>query len=298
MEPVRLNPECIRCLLKKQITCYPEDARQPQVTEYMQRVLRVIADAPLSAGAPEIVDAIYDIQKRMFGYSRDYSSIKTYFNQLMLRLEPDIRKAVGQSQEPLRAAIQYAMVGNYIDFGAMEQVDEDRLRELLAGAKDIPVDDTVWTALKADLGKAGRLVYLTDNCGEIVLDKIFISQIREVYPQLTMQAVVRGGPVLNDATMEDAEQTGLTEVASVIGSGSAIAGICPDRISAEAAAAIEAAGVILSKGQGNFETLQQCGRNIYYIFMCKCRMFAERFQVPLYQGMLVNDRTLCKQDCI
>jgi uncharacterized protein with ATP-grasp and redox domains len=100
--------------------------------------------------------------------------------------------------------------------------------------------------------------------------------------------------VVDDATMFDARQIALTDVVKVIGSGSNIAGTALNKISADALQTIEAADVIISKGQGNFETLNRCGKNIYYMFMCKCQMFADRFGVPLYSGVLINDKSLLR----
>ncbi len=96
----------------------------------------------------------------------------------------------------------------------------------------------------------------------------------------------------NIISMEDAVQVGLTSIVEVIGNGSGVAGTDLTLISEEAKSKIEEADVIIAKGQGNFETLQMCGKNVYYIFMCKCDMFANRFQVPKYYGMFINDKNL------
>ena len=107
-----------------------------------------------------------------------------------------------------------------------------------------------------------------------------------------MEAIVRGAPVHNDATLEDARQVGLDRLVPVYHNGTDIAGTCLHRIAAEVKEKLEGADVILAKGQGNFETLRYCRKNVYYVFMCKCEMFARRFDVPLYSGMLVNDRRI------
>ena len=133
------------------------------------------------------------------------------------------------------------------------------------------------------------MVYLTDNCGEIVLDKILIRQIMKEYPKVRVTVIVRGKPALNDATMEDARETGLSDITAVIGNGSGITGTWLPEISEEAREMIDAADLILSKGQGNFETLQGCGKNIYYMFLCKCRLFVERFQKKQFEGVLANE---------
>ena len=292
MELIRLNPGCISCLLKSRLEDFPEDTPNEKQIEYMQRVLKAISETPKSEGAPVIVRTINRIQKEMFGYNKDFTHVKSHFNELMLEKAPFVREKLSQSQDSLKLAIQYAMTGNYIDFGAMNNVDEVELQKLLDSSSNNPVDEKEYTALKADLEKAKKVVYLTDNCGEIVMDKLLIEEIQKLNQKAEVTVIVRGLPVLNDATMEDAIQVGLTEMVNVIGNGSEIAGTYLEDISEEAKNVIDDADVILAKGQGNFETLRMCGKNIYYIFMCKCEMFAKRFQVPRYYGMLINDKNL------
>lgn len=292
MELIRLNPGCISCLLKSRLEDFPEDTPNEKQIEYMQRVLKAISETPKSEGAPVIVRTINRIQKEMFGYNKDFTHVKSHFNELMLEKAPFVREKLSQSQDSLKLAIQYAMTGNYIDFGAMNNVDEVELQKLLDFSSNNPVDEKEYTALKADLEKAKKVVYLTDNCGEIVMDKLLIEEIQKLNQKAEVTVIVRGLPVLNDVTMEDAIQVGLTEIVNVIGNGSEIAGTYLEDISEEAKNVIDDADVILAKGQGNFETLRMCGKNIYYIFMCKCEMFAKRFQVPRYYGMLINDKNL------
>ena len=145
--------------------------------------------------------------------------------------------------------------------------------------------------MKNDLASAKTLVYLTDNCGEIVLDKLLIETIKKQYPDLNIIAVVKGGNVLNDATLSDAKQVGLTKVAHVIDNGNDIAGTWLDAIPWMTRKIIEdGADIILSKGQANYETLRFSGLNIYYLFLCKCEMFAKEFGVEQFTGMLLNEK--------
>lgn len=287
---IRLNPECIPCLLGRQLECYPKECDNSTKITYMQAVLQVIADASESMSAPMIMREITKVQRQMFGNEMDYSEIKRYFNQLMLEKEKDVQKEIDVSEEKLKLAIQFAIIGNFIDFGAMQSVDEQKLEEFLKRVKEISINESEYVDLKRDILNAKKITYLTDNCGEIVMDKLLIRVIREMNPSADLKVLVRGERVLNDATLEDADQVGLTEIADVRGNGSNIAGTCMEELSEEARNIIEDADVILAKGQGNFETMQMCGLNVYYIFMCKCEMFARKFQVPRFTGMLLNDK--------
>ena len=287
--PVRLKPECIGCIVEKHLSKHPENITPQEKTDYMQHVLKIVSEATTDMSAPVIVGQIYDLQKEMFGIEYDYTDIKKYFNAQMLERYVDFYNKIQNADDKLKLAIQYAMIGNYIDFGAMKEVEEDKLNELLEQAKEIKISPQEYESLRNEILTKKTMVYLTDNCGEIVFDKLLISIIKEMNPELGITVLVRGRKVLNDATMDDAQQIGLDQIAKVLGNGSNIAGTCLDKISEEARLLIESADFVISKGQGNFETLQECGLNIYYLFLCKCMMFANRFQVPQFTGMLLND---------
>lgn len=289
MEQARLHTGCINCILDRQLNNFDSDTPEEKRREYMQALLRILSEASAEESGPVIAERIHELQKEMFGREADFSKIKHTYNQMMLNKEDEVQRKIAASADPLKRAIQYAMTGNYIDFGALDGVEDEKLEELLKRSTQNPVDAKEYANLKKDLAEASKLVYLTDNCGEIVLDKILIGQLMQQYPQIDITVIVRGKPALNDATLEDAEEAGLSEVVTVIGNGSGITGTWLPEISAEAREKIEEADLILSKGQGNFETLQGCGKNIYYMFLCKCKLFVERFQMEQFEGVLANE---------
>ena len=292
MEVIRLYPECIKCLLGKQMDKCPKDAPLEQKVEYMQKLLQIVANAPKSVSAPVLVRDMYDLQKEMFGIFTDYTEIKSYFNRLMLGIEDRLWQDIINATEPLKRAIQYAMIGNYIDFAAVKDVDENKLLEFLDKAKDETVDKKELASLTSELENCKELVYIVDNCGEIVTDKLLMRLIKEKYPSVHITAMVRGGQVMNDATREDAKEVELEKVADIVDSGCNIAGTSLEVISNDANQIIENADSIIAKGQGNFETMHQCGKNIYYIFMCKCTMFMKRFSLPQFTGVLINEKNI------
>lgn len=289
-EKKRLNSACISCIAKNHMEKYPENLSEEEQIRYKQRLFRLLAEAKTTDSAPLIVKKIDDLRKELFGKGTDYTEIKRYFNHYVRNKLPQIEAEIANAEDPLYRALQYSMTGNYIDFGAMENVEEQKFEELLSKAKTISFDLREMEKLRKDLETGESLVFLTDNCGEIVFDLAFIKTLKRLYPKLAVTAVVRGEPVLNDATIEDAKQIGLDKIVPVLENGSAIAGTSLEDISKEALTAIESADLLISKGQGNFETLYGCGMNIYYLFMCKCSMFAERFHKNVYEGMLLNDK--------
>lgn len=287
---LRFNTECVKCIINRYLNNVPKEFSPMQKLAYVQLVCKQVAEAPSHAGAPVVTQSIKNALQKEFGITEDFSKEKHYFNQMMLGKETEIYKQITDSDDYLKTAIQYAMTGNYIDFGSMHTVDEEYLEKALQQSKERIVDEGVLDALKKDLSEARRIVLLTDNCGEIVLDKLLLKVIKELYPEAELNIMVRGGEVLNDATRKDALEVGLDKVGSVVDNGTEIAGTFLDAVSKEALQTLEEADVILSKGQANFETLRGCGKNIYYIFLCKCDMFANRFGVPRFTGMMINDR--------
>lgn len=292
MEIIRLYPECVKCLLSKQLEKCPKDAPLEQKIEYIQKVLKIVAEAPQSTSAPVLVRGMYDLQKEMFGIYADYTEIKSYFNKMMLGLEDRLWMEINNAEDSLKRAIQYAMIGNYIDFAALKNVDEGALLGFLEKASEENVDEKELESLRKEIGTGKEMVYLLDNCGEIVIDKLFMRLIKQMNPRIHITAMVRGGQVMNDATREDAAETKIDKIADVIDSGSNIAGISLEDIKEEAKEILDNADLIIAKGQGNFETLHQCGKNIYYVFMCKCAMFMNRFSLPQFTGVLVNEKNL------
>lgn len=288
----RLRTECMLCILEKQIEKIPKDINEAKKREFLQRMFGVLSNAPLNAGAPLLVREIKNIKKEMFGLEDDFEEVKVYFNHIMMGYEGEIRQRIEHSEDSLKAAIQFALAGNFIDFGAMKNVDEMRLKSLLFSANDIVIDPICYENLKEDLAKAKKLLYITDNCGEIVMDKLVIEDLKKQFPELSITVFVRSKSVLNDATLEDAKQVGLTECVEVCGSGSDLAGTCIETLPVETYEILDSADIIIAKGQGNFETMRYCGRNVYYMFLCKCALFADCFKVPKFTGIVINDQML------
>lgn len=289
---IRLHSECIRCLTGKYLSKIPDWLSEEQKVEYLQSILSVMGSANPEYAAPVAMKDIEEILYCKFGIRQDFSGIRRYFNALMLEREAEFMRLTEGAEDPLKRGVQLAMIGNYVDFGAIENVNAESLTALIEDSEKQPVNESQLNALKKDLAGAKKLVYLTDNCGEIVFDKCLMKTIGRLYPALSVTAIVRGGDVSNDATMEDAELVRLDEAAKVMHNGTAVAGTWLEGISQEALCEIDSADVIISKGQANFETLRMCGRNVYYIFLRKCDMFARNFGVEKLTGMLINDRDL------
>ena len=287
-----LCPQCISCAFNKYSTKFPEDCLEDQKVLYMQRVMEMMSQAKLTTAIPVLVRDIDQLRIQMFGFTDDFTEIKKHFNGILLEKIDDFRERISQADDPLKLAMQLALVGNYIDFGVAPEIDETFLHELIEEAEKKDFGEASYRQLRKDLEKGGLLVYLTDNCGEIVMDRLVIEQIKKEYPDLKISVVVRGQDTMNDATMEDAIQIGMDqmdEIEEIAGNGNNIMGTWFPEISQEAAALIKKGDVMIAKGQANFETMRLCGLNVYYLFLCKCDLYADMFHVPKLSGILIND---------
>lgn len=281
------------CALNKQeqkIRHYPDMEKK---TEYMKKVMALIANTEEKDCAPSLSVDIQKLYSRFWDCPmEDFTEIKREYNQLMLNMEDSLENKIRKSEDPLEKSLLYARIGNYIDFAALSNVDQATVFTLLEEKSTESLDEEEYRNFLRDLSSAKKLVYLTDNCGEVVLDKLAVKILKEKYPDLDITVIVRGYPVVNDATMEDAEEIGLTDSVRVIGNGSNVGGTWIPGITSEARDLLYDADLIIAKGQGNFETLNDCGLNIYYLFLCKCDLFQRRFHAENLQGMFLNERRL------
>lgn len=289
---MKLSAFCMYCLVKKQEEVIRNFLDEEKKANYMKKVLEIIAAADESATAPVISCELNKWHQEYWGTSNSYSKEKEEYNYLMLQKERDIESHIYNSENRLLTALKFARVGNYIDFGVIDKVDNQKYEQLLKSAISEDIDTGVYDTFLGELKNSKSLIYITDNCGEIVLDKIFIKEIRNEYPNIDIKVIVRGKPVLNDATKEDADMVGLTEIVPVIGNGTEIAGTQLDKVDPNVKQMITTADIIISKGQGNFETLHGSGLNIYYLFLCKCDWFVNRFHLEKFKGVFINEKNI------
>lgn len=291
-----LSRTCVECLASKQeakVKKYTDEAKK---NAYLSAAAEILNEESDDINGPLAVSKMNKIFKELFHEVQDFSQEKEQFNKLMLSMEDELRKNITQAEDSLATALLYARTANYIDFGAFKTVEASTLLSLLEESISQSLPQPTYQAFLKDLQKGKRLVYILDNSGEIVVDKLVIELLLKLYPHLSITTIVRGEPVLNDVTLNDAVQVGLTDLVPVIGNGTDLSGTQLSLISAEAKQIIDDADLLIAKGQGNFETLHCCGKNIYYLFLCKCDYFAKLLQVPLLTGMFINDRQLHKTD--
>lgn len=282
---MRIEKSCEDCLYKKQVRIAQNIEDEAKRNEYIARVREILDNRNENDCSPYMVSLFRKLQSE-YGIPGGIFP-KEKYNSLLLGLEERIEKEIEKSRDPLCTAILFSRIGNYIDFGAMNTVDDDILIKLLNEAGNTELDEKVYVDFVSQCSLGSEFLLITDNCGEIVLDKLMLRQLKKRFPNLSVKVMVRGSDVLNDATMEDAIQSGITQEATVITNGTAIAGTVYEYLPKEAREAFDSADIIVSKGQGNYESIQGSPKKVFYLFLCKCDLFINRFNVPKLTGMFI-----------
>lgn len=287
---VALDSGCMECHLRRNLETARGLGTEEQATAFAKALMKLYLSAPEGASTPWLAPHTAELFRKMYGLDADrFRAEKEASNRFVLSRLDQIRRRAQAAPDPVYAGLQFAILGNYLDFSALQgEVSFEELDELLAQAEKLPLDPVVYRALCADLARGGKLLYLTDNAGEIGFDRVLADEIHRAYPRIAITFCVRGGPAVNDATRADAAAVGISF--PVIDNGNRIPGTQIDQLGAEARRALDGADVILSKGQGNVETLRGCGRNIYYAFLIKCARFERLFGKPKFTPMLVRER--------
>jgi damage-control phosphatase, subfamily I len=218
-----------------------------------------------------IADAIIQLKKESPDYDI-YSLIKEESNRLAQNSKDRFQDIIDKSVSPLEKAIQISAAANIIDFGANHSVDVEN--ELLS-LTEVPFNHYDIDAFRETLSESETLLYLCDNCGEIVFDMPLIREIQKEYPQVQITAVFREKPIINDATLADAQAVGFTSLVPCISSGSVYPGTVLSETSDEFKALYKSADMIISKGQGNYETLLPIAdKRTFFLLRIKCEYMA------------------------
>jgi hypothetical protein len=243
--------------------------------EVVRDSLQWMGDADLSLSPAVLAQRVHRRLRQMTGIDDAYRAAKDRQNQLAVALLPSLRSKIARADDPLKMAVRVAIAGNVIDLGASGEVTERDLMVSLDSAIAEPVRGAL-DELVAAIEPAGNILYLADNCGEIAFDRLLIEQLS---PKRVTVAV-RGAPVLNDATTVDADAVGLSEIVEVIDNGSDAPATILEDCSPAFRARFAAADVVIAKGQGNYESLSDESRLIFFLFKVKCPVVAAHVGQP------------------
>lgn len=283
-----IDTYCIECNIRRNLALARSLGSEEQATAFLKEFLRAIGELPEGAPSPVLGPRLTELLEKHYGLQDRFRQEREDSNRFVLERLDTIREKVNTAADPLYAGLQFAVLGNYLDFSALQgKVSFQDLEAMLDQAFSLALDKDVFQNFRRELEQGKNLLYLTDNAGEIGFDRIFAETIHRLYPHIAITFCVRGEITVNDATRADAEAVGIPF--PVIDNGNDVAGTVLEFMSPESRQALETADLILAKGMGNCETLYGCGANIYYAFLVKCEKFQAIFQKPLMTPMFLRD---------
>ena len=285
--------DCIPCFVRQALDSARLATDDEQIHEKVVReVLRLSADLDMSQSPPEIGQKMHRLIRSLVGSDDPYYRVKKQFNSLALKLYPDLRKQIINSNDQFETAVRLAIAGNIIDFGVKSSLSESEVKKTINDSLSGYLDPEQVLNFKNAVIEAGKILYLADNAGEIVFDHLLIEQL----PIEKITVVVKGSPVINDATMEDANLAGLTRVVEVIDNGSDGPGTILETCSQSFRDRFEDADLIIAKGQGNYETLSDLDKNIFFILKAKCPVIARDLGCEVGEMILRKSNSFKKVD--
>ena len=271
--------DCFPCFVRQTL----EAARMQTADEALQRrildeVMKRLVRLPLEVTPPQVGQIIHRLIKELTGNEDPYREVKRQYNEIALKMYPELCERVRASQDPILTAVKLAIAGNIVDFGALsgnfdlEQVVEETLRS------DFALDG--YERFRRALDRAVRIVYLGDNTGEIVFDRILIETLLR-HKTFQIVFVVKEVPIINDATMEDARFVGLDRLVRVIPNGSDAPATVLSECSPEMVEVYRAADMVVVKGQGNYESLSEEQGPLFFLLKAKCAVAARDLGVKV-----------------
>jgi uncharacterized protein with ATP-grasp and redox domains len=281
---MKVHLDCFPCFLKQALIALRLGTDDETVQEYiLKSVLDDIKRSDTSKPPAYTTTFIHRTIRQLLG--RDpFKAIKSEYNQIALRLYPSLKTIVRESSDPLLTSTRLAIAGNVIDFGIFTSIDIEGTVEHSLNSQ-LTVDEHI--DFRNAVGASGEILYITDNAGEIVFDRLLVEELMSFGKNVIV--AVKGAPVINDATIADAIESGLADVCSVIENGSDAVGTLLQWTSSEFRETFYNAQLVISKGQGNFETLSGTRKNMFFLFQSKCHVVSRELSLPL--GSMILKKT-------
>lgn len=284
---MKISLDCIPCFVRQTLEAARLVTSDPTVHERILReMLHWTGEIDLSQPAPVMGQLMHRRLREIIGDDDPYREAKDRQNHMALRILPELKRAVEAASDPLMIAVRLAIAGNVIDMGVNGDITESHVRESVRQASAGPLVGDL-KGFRRAVAEAHRILYLTDNAGEIAFDRLLIEQLSPA----RVTVAVRGFPILNDATLSDARTVGLHEIVEIIDNGSDAPGTLLADCSPEFKRCFAGADLIIAKGQGNFETLSDESYPIYFLFQVKCPVVAACARVPMGSRVLKRSST-------
>ncbi|MBN1554616.1 MAG: DUF89 family protein [Phycisphaerae bacterium] len=268
---------CIPCFVQQTLTACRFVSDDESLHESVLReVLTLLKDVDMSQTPPAMAMRIYRIIRRRTGVDDPYQEVKHQTTREVLRLLPELRRQVREAADPFTMAVRMAIGGNTIDCGVGHAITVETVSKAFAHALDGPLDGDV-KEFQTAVNEAKSILYVADNAGEIVSDRLLIERL----PAGRVTLAVRGRAVLNDATRDDAKMAGYDETIEIIDNGSDAPGTILEECSEAFRRRFARVDLIVAKGQGNFETLSDAKGTIFFFLKVKCPVISHHTGCPL-----------------
>lgn len=287
---ITMNCLCVDCLLKKHMAAARELGDEETAFRFSKAIMELFINAGPEENSTMMGKHITQLYMQFYGLPQDrFQEEKRISNEFVAQRLDTIRRHVADSEDSLLTALQYSILGNYIDFSALgKTVSFEVLEQMLLNPKQFAFDTRHYGSFCRDLETAKNLLLVTDNAGEIGFDLVLAETIAAKYPHVQITFCVRGMPAYNDATREDAEFFGIPF--PIIDNGSDIGGTDLRYVNQDTLDALKNADVIIAKGMGNLETLYGSGYPIYFSFLVKCPRVAQIFEKPHMTPMFFKEK--------
>ena len=262
--------ECVPCFIRQTLDAARLTTDDSMIHERaLREILTTISRMDFQRSPVVMGRSIQRLIQQLTGVQDPYAQLKRKFNRLVLELYPMLKQRVSTAVDPFEVAARLALAGNMIDFGSGQTIRTSDVIETIETSLSATIFGDIG-ALQQAIEKAETIIYLGDNCGEIVFDRLFIEQLLPI----NMTYVVRSAPIINDVTMADAKATGMTDMVSVIDSGSDAPGTLLDECSTSFKEMLKISDLIVAKGQGNYETLSEIEKPVFFMLKAKCPVVA------------------------
>jgi len=284
---MRLHLECIPCYLRQALEAVQMATDDKKLQEQILRKC-LIAASEFDTGDSGFVlhSKIQKIIKRILPDSDLYREVKEEYNRMALGLVNKLEEIIKNSKNPFEVSLRISLAGNIIDFGPKVDLNKNILQEAIKKSLSQDMDTEKIKLLKEEIDNAKRILFIGDNAGEIVFDKIFIENL----PGEKITYAVRGGPALNDATMEDVKMIGMMDSVKVITTGLDMPAAVLSFCSGEFLKEYRISDLVIAKGQGNYEVLCDEKKKIFFLLKIKCPVVAENFNGRYKLGDIVVEK--------
>ena len=292
---MKTSLDCIPCFVRQAAEAIEQTMPSGTTTgstarqeEMLRKILHDISLADWRGSPPLMAQRIHRIIRKELNWCDPYQAIKVRMNSAAEQLLPRLRDTINNQPDAQEAVLRVAIGGNLLDAGAKIRIEVDELPEHMNAIWTQPLQGDIQAFFEAAKG-AQKIIYLTDNAGEIFFDRVLIEAL-EAQQAGRVTVYVRGAPVINDATRDDAIAAGITKLVPVFDNGSDAPGTLLEDCSEKFRTAFAQADMIIAKGQGNYESLSDSTRPIHFLFVVKCPVIAAQVGAPV--GTLVIDQAI------